>query len=76
MAEFQVANPANKSLCRKDHIWRFCKDHWKCVICGALTKVPPRFPTRKDWEPDRYEKLSEEDRALCPFFGYRPLEVE
>jgi len=43
---------------------------------GALTKVPPRFPTRKDWEPDRYEKLSEEDRALCPFFGLRPLEVE
>lgn len=34
---------------------------WKCVLCGAISSCP----THKG-VGDAYEKLTEEDKALCP----------
>ena len=79
MPEFQVANPTNK-VKRTDHVWTYRSVvtgyHFKCVLCGAVCEQPPPFPTPKSWDPPKYEALSEEDRALCPFFRSPVLEVE
>ena len=66
MSYFQVPNSKIK-LDRSDHIWVFRSESWKCCLCGAVSKAPPYYPTPMAWEPKRYEALSEEDRALCPF---------
>jgi hypothetical protein len=42
-----------------------CKGRWKCGLCGALTNVPPVYPTPVDWLPVDYEKLTEEERELA-----------
>lgn len=75
MANFQVADPENKTLKRADHVWRRRVNDWLCVICGGVSENPPAFPTPKSWFPKRYERLSEEDRQLCPF-GRKELVVE
>lgn len=72
---FQVTN-SKVRLDRKDHVWDFRSGScWKCVLCGAVSKSPPWYPTPPQWTPSRYEALSEEDRALCPF-ARKNLEVE
>ena len=51
---------------RVDHVWehRGQRDY-KCVLCGALTDKPPEFAD-KHWVADRYEPLTDEERAMCP----------
>ncbi len=51
---------------RKDHCWRQWDGGYKCVLCGAVTKYPPPYPTPPKWMPDRYEVVTKEDDELCP----------
>jgi hypothetical protein len=56
-----------KRLVRSDHAWHSeaRRGLHKCCLCGAIThETPPDFPTDKTWMPERYEKLTEEDREL------------
>ncbi len=55
---------------RTDHIWfRDGKDRWKCCLCGGVYrgKKPPPFPTPKEFIPDTFELLTDEERAVAPF---------
>ncbi len=46
---------------RAYHVWKRHKDKtWKCVICGGVVKIPTVNEL-----PDRYEKLTEDEKALC-----------
>lgn len=66
MPKFQVAG-AKANDC-KDHIWtEIGCDGWKCVLCGAVTKSPPKSPTPSDWMPERYELLYPNERGLEPY---------
>lgn len=56
---------------RTDHVWRGLGTvtivGWKCVLCGGVTnKTPPFYPTPTDWVPEKTEKLTDEERAMCP----------
>lgn len=54
-------------LDRKEHVWyRKAGKSYKCVLCGAVTAHPPSYPTDPAWMPERYEKLKDEERKLCP----------
>ena len=62
--------PKTKYPNRADHIWtRKSADEYKCVLCGAITfqRVPPNHPTDPEWVPLRYEKLTDDEKLLCPF---------
>lgn len=64
-----IQNPQQKRppIDRKEHVWQATKDGWwKCVLCGAITRQPPEYPTPKGWMPERFEKLTEAERCLCP----------
>ena len=52
---------------RKDHIWIKLGDAYKCALCGAVTRKLPPFPTPLVWLPERYEKLTPEEREMAPF---------
>lgn len=58
---FQTTKSKNPE--RTDHVW-FRKPNsteWKCCLCGAIAK------TNEDPAVIvRYEKLTEQERALCP----------
>lgn len=63
---FQTTKTSNPDRTR--HIWqegRFREEH-KCVLCGAVTQQPPDDEDT-EYIPERYEKLTPEERALCPF---------
>jgi hypothetical protein len=70
---FQVADAARKrQLNRAEHVWTKRRGgQWVCVLCGAVIKdgIPPNVPTPVEWMPDLYVRLSDEDRARCPFEG-------
>lgn len=53
---------------RKEHVWHWKKTHgrYKCVLCGAITKRPIQVDLG-ELMPDRYEPLTNQERALCPF---------
>jgi hypothetical protein len=54
-------------LKRTDHVWFRRKGRWKCALCGCFTrKAPPKFPTPEGWLPEGVEKLTPDERALCP----------
>lgn len=60
-------SPKSKELDRTEHVWsKAVRGYFKCVLCGAVTDHPPQRPTPEDWYPDRYEKLTAKERALCP----------
>lgn len=62
---FQVVGDSKPN--RVDHVW--LEDHvqFKCVLCGAVTQLPPpAYPTPTNWEPDGYEPLTAGDRLACP----------
>ena len=51
-----------------EHLWQAQPERWKCLTCGAITKtIPPEVPTPVDWLPERYEKVTKDERALVPF---------
>ena len=53
---------------RADHVWFYLKfrGYHKCVLCGAMTPdMPPPVPTPDAWMPYKYEKLTDEERAMC-----------
>ena len=57
-----------KVVDRGDHVWfRIRGKPFKCCICGAITGQvpPPDYPTASEWEPDRYERLTDGERGLC-----------
>lgn len=59
---FQTPNKAN--LNRTFHVWvkTTAGDGWyKCVLCGGLSRKP-----NDEVECERYEKLTDTERALCP----------
>lgn len=52
---------------RKDHCWfQTPNGRWKCATCGAVCDQPPAYPTHRAWLPPRFEKLTDEERALVP----------
>lgn len=51
---------------RTDHVWFKTNGVFKCCLCGAVTRRPPHYPTPPDWSPLRYERLTDDERALCP----------
>lgn len=51
---------------RKDHCWRRRGTKYLCVFCGAVTASPPNYPTPDGWMPERFDKLTDEDRLACP----------
>ena len=65
--------PQWPSIDRKDHCWRHRGADYKCVLCGAVTKVPPSYPTPVDWVAGKYEKLTEAERAMLPYSGATKL---
>ena len=71
MTVFQLANPLDMTLDRMDHVWSKRKGmrYWRCVLCGACADCPPPYPTSLFYTPDRYDKLTDEDRKLSPFPG-------
>jgi hypothetical protein len=57
---------------RKDHVWLRQEApplgvRFKCVLCGAVCRAPPRYPTAADWSPERYERLTDAEREAAPF---------
>ena len=52
-----------KRLTRTMHVWvkRPRNGDYKCVLCGGVTAVPT-----DDCDVERYERLTAEERALCP----------
>lgn len=56
---------------RTDHIWfrhnTTDGGKWKCCLCGALTSIRPLSPTPAKWQAMRYERLTDEERAIDPF---------
>lgn len=61
--------PKTKKADRKDHIWvKMLEGYWKCVLCGGVTRGqnPPEYPTPRDWYPERYDELCDEERQLAP----------
>jgi hypothetical protein len=60
--------PKDAVVDRKEHVWTYrSKDRrWRCVLCGAVCKVPPPYPTPPGWLPEGYEPLTREERAACP----------
>lgn len=64
---------------RTEHVWLKLNagssggPGWKCVLCGAVTaKAPPPRPEPAGWYPDRYDALTDAERALCPLEPKRP----
>ena len=70
MAEFQSVR--QKKVKRTQHVFRFLRgglvtqDTWKCVLCGWTTTRPG-----EDEAPGTYEKLSDDERGMCPPSGVR-----
>lgn len=64
---FQTVDSA--SIDRTDHVWFMTVlGMWKCCLCGAMTKSPPDYPTRKEWRPLRHDlPLTDEERGMCPY---------
>lgn len=55
---------SDTKIVREKHIWRKLKGGgYKCVLCGGI--VTAKSPDN-DSECERYEKLDETDRRLCP----------
>jgi hypothetical protein len=53
---------------RGRHLWvSHPGGDWKCVLCGGVA----REPTLDDL-PDRFEPLTDQERALCPWKHARP----
>lgn len=51
---------------RNEHIWHHRRDgSFKCVLCGAIT-TSPGVVEHKGLAPERYEKLTDEERDLAP----------
>ena len=66
MAHYQAVG--DESIKRTDHCWMKKENGtFKCILCGAICNKPPRFPTQESWNPLSYEKLTNEERNLCPF---------
>ena len=53
---------------RTDHVWyKVLPRVSKCVLCGAITvNPPPEHPTPDWWEAERYDALTDQERAMCP----------
>lgn len=61
MPKFQTPRQMSP-LNRSKHVWvKTPTGRWKCVLCGAITREPS-----DDCEPDCYEDLTDEERAVCP----------
>lgn len=63
--------PKTKRADRSDHIWiKMLEGYWKCMLCGGITHAqnPPEHPTPKDWCPEKYEILCDEERQLAPIW--------
>lgn len=52
-----------KNLRRTLHVWTKLSPRgpYKCVLCGGISKAPADA-----CEPERYERLTGAERALCP----------
>lgn len=62
----QYQHYEDPALDRADHVWAEIEAGKKfiCVLCGAITRKPPPYPTPPKWMPDVYEKLTSGVRAL------------
>jgi hypothetical protein len=50
-----------------EHQWlQLDGGRYKCVTCGAVCRVLPPDPEPADWCPDRYEPLTDGERAYSP----------
>jgi hypothetical protein len=59
--QFTTMYPLN----RGHHIWHNRDGVFKCVLCGAIT-MKPADVTSGNLNPERYERLTEAERALAP----------
>lgn len=57
---------------RKEHLWyyRLAHDNYKCVLCGGVSRDPGTMEVN-DALPERFEKLTDKERAMAPFLGAR-----
>lgn len=71
---FQVVG--QRHLDRSRHIWRkrIATSDWKCCLCGAVS-IADCPPENNDlgWVPERYERLTLEDRQACPYHSQQAL---
>lgn len=51
---------------RRDHVWFVQNEIAKCVLCGAVTRKVPPYPTPEDWTAIKYEPLTDKERDMCP----------
>ena len=72
MAVFQKVGQTKVD--RKDHIWyqivsndKERRGWYKCILCGAMTRKVPPSPTPCDWVAPKFEKVTPEERAMCPY---------
>lgn len=57
----------DKHVDRRFHVWRILeRDFCLCVLCGGVTNKPTI-----DELPEKFRKLTDMDRALCPFIDER-----
>lgn len=57
---FQATGQNN--LDRRMHVWvRLPSKEFKCVLCGGISRTPGN-----ETVPSRFERLTAEERALCP----------
>lgn len=69
---FQTVDTPYANLDRADHVWFQIADQnlnvvYKCCLCGMVTKIPPPYPTPKDWLSTTIELLTPIERAMCPY---------
>ncbi len=67
--------PTNtKSPDRSRHIWRkrFATENFKCCLCGAIAVKPPENHDLA-WVPERYEKITGEDREAVPYHNQQAI---
>lgn len=65
MVIFQRVGDADVN--RRCHVWRRLEvAKWKCVLCGGISRAPT-----DNAECVRYEKLTEEDKDMCPYKNVR-----
>lgn len=46
-----------------EHHWFTTEKGVKCALCGAVARERPPSPTPEEWTPERYERLTDDERA-------------
>lgn len=64
LLSFQM--PGDGKINRMDHVWFRKGGRYKCCLCGAITNVPPNYPTPENFQAESYESVTEMEKEMCP----------